>query len=197
MKKSLYFILIVGALILVFFLYPKNKSLINTDTDSDNTSYVSEENIDPHVAKPDIKEVSSELNSFYHKVYQFSFDYPKTFLVSNFLEGDGEQIIFNNKNKDWFQVYITPWDDGEALTVQKIKKDIPGIKIIDPKEVVLGPDQKNGIGEHALIFFSEDGGVGDTREVWFVHGSSLYQISTHKSFDLEIGKILSTLVFKY
>ncbi len=194
MKKVIFVVFVVFGVVGIFFVYGKNKAEIKKNTEDKNISV--EELNDPEVSKPDIKEVSSESNSFYHKVYQFSFDYPKTFSVSNFLEGDGEQVIFNNK-KEWFQIYITPWDDSEALTVQKIKKDIPGIKMIDPKEVILGPNQKDGVGQRAIIFFSADGGVGETREIWFVHNGSLYQISTYKSFDTEIGKILSTLVFKY
>ncbi len=71
----------------------------------------------------------------------------------------------------------------------------PDIVINNAQNVILGPRKKVGVGPRALILFSKDSSLGDTREVWFVMNGNLYQITTYKRLDTMIGKILSTLVF--
>lgn len=200
MKKRIWITFGLVLILTTIFFYLKsnkvsifNKENLNTkiDYESNGENLIQEKIIDP-----DIKKMSESLNTYFHKKYNFSFDYPSTFKTSNFIEGDGEQIQFQSDNGDWFQIYVTPWDEGDIITPERIKKDLPNIVIKEPQQVILGPKQKEGIGPRALIFFSKDVSIGDTREIWFVHNGSLYQISTYKSFDIEIGKILSTLVFQ-
>lgn len=196
MKRKIWLITIltVALLSVLFFIKFDNKSSINSDLGVVDS--VQQQNSIEEVVAPDIKKVNDSLNIYFHKKYNFTFEYPSTFKTSNFIEGDGEQIQFQSDKGDWFQIYVTSWDEGNIITPERIKKDLPNIIIKEPQQVILGPKQKEGIGPRALIFFSKDGSIGDTREIWFVHNGSLYQISTHKSFDIEIGKILSTLVFQ-
>ncbi len=194
MKKIIYIFLILLLLTAVFFAF-KNK----------NTGQINfENNIDPffensnsmEVLDPDIKKVNDTFNTYFHKKYSFSFDYLSIYKTSNFIEGDGEQIHFQADNGDWFQIYVTPWDEGSIITPERIRKDLPNIVIKEPQQVVLGPKQKDGVGPQALIFLSKDGTSIETREIWFVERGYLFQITTFKRLDPVIGNILSTLVFK-
>lgn len=195
MKRIFWLILIMSLVVItLFFIKFDKKSRINSDLVLQDTAQ--EPDMIEEVIAPDIKKVNDSLNIYFHKKYNFTFNYPSKFKTSNFIEGDGEQIQFQSDNGDWFQIYVTPWDEGDIITPERIKKDLPNIVIKEPQQVILGPKQKEGIGPRALIFFSKDVSIGDTREIWFVHNGSLYQISTYKSFDIEIGKILSTLVFQ-
>jgi len=163
----------------------------------DKTSFSKDE-----VIPGEIQEVDEDTNTFIHKQYGFSLNYPSSLTVSNFREGDGELVLFQGDNGDWLQIYIMPWDEEGDITVERIKEDLPDLLILDPQRVIIGPKQKEGIGPNALIFFSQDSGLGETREVWFIYpepsrgaASYLYQVTTYKRLDSVIGTVLSTLNF--
>lgn len=188
------FLTLTFVIIFSFIKFNKNGNLDlgNLDTQS----FIGEDDkIQKEVIAPDIKKVSESLNTYFHKKYNFSLNYPSIFKTSNFIEGGGEQIQFQSDNGDWFQIYVTPWDEGNTITPERIKKDLSSIVIKEPQQVILGPKQKDGIGPHALIFFSKDGST-ETREIWFAENGYLFQITTYKRLDSVIGNILSTLVFK-
>ncbi len=197
MKRNLIFsifvFVILATLVLIKFnINPELK--ISSGAFTGSESGIVEQQVEDVVA-PEIKTVDVSTNTFIHKKYNFSFNYPSEFKTSNFNEGGGEQILFNSINGDWFQIYITPWDEEETITSERIKKDLPSMVINSPQNAILGPRQKDGVGPHALIFFSKDSSLGETREVWYVMNGSLYQITTYKRLDAMIGKVLSTLVF--
>ncbi len=199
MKKILLIILVLGVLggaTFAFVWYAKRgtltapQSLSIDDILSDDAANIQEE-----VVPPEIKKVDESNNIYIHKKYGFTFNYPSDMKTSNFREGDGESINFQGDNGDWFQIYITSWDEEGDITVERIRQDLPDISIKEPQKVILGPRQKEGVGPHALIFFSKDSGLGETREVWFVQNRNFYQITTYKRLDSMIGEVLSTLVF--
>ncbi len=143
-----------------------------------------------------ISKIDIETSAFEHTQYGFTLNYPSSMKVTNFREGAGEMVLFQDDvKKMWFQMYITPWDEAGDLSVARIRKDMPSLVIINPQSVILGPKQKEGVGPHAVIFFSKDSGLGETFEVWFAFEGNLYQITTYRTLDSTLGKILSTLVF--
>lgn len=196
-KKTIFILtvfLVIGGVV-YYSQFFKNESLKKV---GENSTVVFQD-----VVPPEIKKVDDTTSTFIHKKHNFSFNYPSDLKVSNFREGEGEQILFQGENGDpagggasWFQIYITPWDEGEGITVDRIKQDLPDILIKEPQFVILGPRQKEGVGPKALIFFSQETGLGETREVWFVQEGNLYQITAYKKLDSMIGEILSTLVFE-
>lgn len=198
MRKKIFIIL--GLLLLGFMIFkyiPKVRPVDNvidiksiSENDEQNAG-----NLEP-VVEPDIKKIDDSTNTYVHKKYNFTFNFPSNLKTSNFNEGDGEQIQFREAKGDWFQIYITPWDEGDTITPERIKKDIPDIVIKEPQHVIIGPGQKDGVGPHALIFLSKDSSLGETREVWFAMNGNLYQITTYKRLDALVGEVLSTLVFK-
>lgn len=196
MKKMILIIvgvLVIGGVIFSFYKFSKNGKLSTVELGVTET--VDETEPIEEVVPPEIKKVDSSINTYVHKKYNFTFNFPSEYKTSNFNEGAGEQILFNASKGDWFQIYITPWDEGEIVTPERVKKDLPDIVIKEPQQVILGPTQKDGVGPHALIFFSKDSSLGETREIWFVENGSLYQITTYKRLDAVIGNVLSTLVF--
>lgn len=195
MKKIVTFFVVVvlGGIGFSFYRFSKNGKLVPPA----QIVIEDDEEVIPlePVVEPEIKRVDSTTNTFTHKKYNFSFNYPSNIKTSNFNEGDGEQILFQGDNNEWFQIYITPWDEEGDITAERIKQDLPDIVITSPQKAILGPKQKEGIGPHALIFYSKDSSLGDTREVWFVRNGNLYQITTYKKLDTMIGQILSSIVF--
>jgi hypothetical protein len=50
-------------------------------------------------------------------------------------------------------------------------------------------------GATAASFYSTDARLGDTYEVWVLHGGYLYEITTLKSLDTWLNGILATWKF--
>lgn len=197
MKKIIILIIIIAIAVFGLIKFSEERN--------DELSFAVDE-----VVPGEIKKVDADTNTFIHKGYGFSLNFPSNMTASNFREGEGEQVLFQGDNGDWFQIYITPWDEGKTITPERIKQDLPDIVIKDPQTVIIGPRQKEGIGPNAIIFFSKDSNLGETREIWFVYpdlsrassreqgrgvASFLYQITTYKRLDVMLGVVLSTLTF--
>jgi hypothetical protein len=147
-------------------------------------------------------EENKENNVYTDSQYKFSFEYPKDFTATKFREGEeGDTILVQKQgSKDGFQIFITPFDEPGPLTEERVKQDLPDLKMENSEQRVL----KNGVP--ALIFFSEETSLGKTREIWFIHpvrnpdsnGASnyyLYQVSTYKELDSLVAAIISTWKF--
>ena len=50
-------------------------------------------------------------------------------------------------------------------------------------------------GTPAKSFFGYNDQMGDTREVWFIHGGYLYEVTTYKPLDTWLTPILQTWKF--
>jgi len=99
-------------------------------------------------------------------------------------------LVQEKESKKSFQIFISPFDEPGPLTKERVKQDLPDLIINNPEQRVL----KNGAV--ALVFFSEESSIGETREIWFVHNGYLYQISTYKELDSLVAKIISTWRFQ-
>ena len=151
---------------------------------SENTEILNEEQIK--------EKVGSSSKTFNNSKYDFSFKYPDGFNISEFKEGEGDIVLAQMQGKEiGFQFFIMPFDEPGPITAERIKQDLPDMKINNPQSVIIG---KNNI--KALIFFTNDSGFGLAREVWFIYQGNLYQVSTYAKLDLFIGQVLSTLSFK-
>ena len=132
-----------------------------------------------------------ENNIYTDSQYKFSFEYPKNFTATKFQEGEeGDTILVQEKeSKKSFQIFISPFDEPGPLTKERILQDLPDLIINNPEQRVL----KNGAV--ALIFFSEEESLGETREIWFIHNNHLYQVTTTKDLDSLVADIISTWRF--
>lgn len=135
---------------------------------------------------------------FEHTQLRFSFRFPSDMTLStlpNLVEGvpAGEVILVQNSNAGrGFQITISPFDEpGNILTKERIQADVPDLKIIDPKPLLIG---ESGQG---LAFLSDnDQFGGNSREVWFVFNGNLYQISTYAHLDPILQSVFATWTFK-
>ncbi len=125
--------------------------------------------------------------------YHFSFKYPSDFKISP-IKADGMTTILvqDSKATAGFQIDITPMDeDIQALTVERIRQDLPDIHIESPQDVVLGASGKG------VAFFGDDPAFGGkSREVWFVYKKTLYQIRTYVRYDNLLKAVLGTWEFR-
>ena len=144
-------------------------------------------------------EVSLNTNTshFASDKFGYSLDYPSALQVTVYDEGaDGYTLLFAPQEtiagtateKIGFQIFISPFPEKDALTRERILKDLPDAIIEDPQAAILGD------GTKALIFWSNSA-VGRTREVWFARHGWLFEISTYAEFDARLADILKTWRF--
>jgi hypothetical protein len=129
------------------------------------------------------------MREYQSTAYHFSLLYPNYLKVSTFDEGGGATTItFQNPEKgQGFQIFIVPYGESQ-VSEQRFKYDEPSGVRNNLKNIVVD-------GASGDAFYSTDATIGETREVWVVHGGFLYEITTHKLLDAWLGGILQTWRF--
>lgn len=132
--------------------------------------------------------------TFRHSAYRFSFKYPEGFRA-NILpdaESGGETILVQDVSKNaGFQIHLEPYDDPDTdITAERLARDIPEMIVKEPQEVQIGASGQAGKG---LAFIATDTG---TREVWFIFGGTLFQLTAPIENDALLQRVLGTWTFK-
>ena len=127
---------------------------------------------------------------FRSDAYHFSLFYPDELLVGEREEVDGAHtFVFENASSTrGFQIFVVPYFE-EAVSAERLKKDLPSGVIKEQQEIVVGGDTKG------MIFYSTNALLGETREVWFIKNKFLYEVNTYKKLDVWLSQIIGTLVF--
>ena len=156
-RKSL---VIIGAIAILamsaVILLMEKQPLLKSDFNSSNSS----------------RQAPSGSKTYEDLDYGFSFFYPQDFSVGAFSgEENTKTVLVQDENKKTgVQVYISSFGEDITLTPERIKKDAPDVLMNDVKTVSL-----DGVN---TVSFGSVNSSGQSREVWFVHKSNLYQIST-------------------
>ncbi|MDO8594907.1 MAG: hypothetical protein Q7R93_05380 [bacterium] len=124
--------------------------------------------------------------------YRFSFKYPEGYTVRSIPdEATGGDIVLvqDLAGKAGVQIALSPFDEPNAvLTPNRVEQEA-GITVESPQDVLIG---KSGKG---LAFIGHGTDFGTSREVWFVFGTTLYQMSTYIEWDELLKNVLSTWQF--
>lgn len=109
--------------------------------------------------------------------YGFSLAYPKELSVKEFDEGGGAiNVSFQNVSSgQGFQIFIVPYAE-KTISKEQFLKDAPSGVRKGAKVIHLD-------GVPAESFYSEQSLLGETKEVWSLHGGYLYEITTYKDLD--------------
>ncbi len=137
------------------------------------------------VASPSGNEVSSRYDS---PNYNFYFDAPKGFRFTEIDDDRGVVILAEGSTGESFQIFVTPFDETDPLTPERIKKDLPQKVVSNPRAATLD-------GTKAIAFLSREEGTGEVFEIWFVRDGRLYQITTEIKFADGLQAILQTWKF--
>jgi len=130
--------------------------------------------------------------------YGFSFFYPENFSVGAFSDAENTKTILvqNAENTAGIQIFISAFDENITLTPERIKKDVPDIAMSDVKSISVGQEQRSDLGVPALrsdlvtaVSFNSNNSTGQSREVWFVYKSDLYQISAPQLTSPDLGDL--------
>ena len=133
-------------------------------------------------------------NIYTNDDYNFLLRYPDTLSVSEFKDSGATVVLIQESGSArGFQIFISAWDEGvESLTAERIERDLPGLVMREVEKVRIGISE----GYPAVLFQSENDGIGETREVWFVYNDNLYQVRAPLSYDTELSWVMSTWTFQ-
>jgi hypothetical protein len=132
---------------------------------------------------------ASDLEEYQNVKYKFSLRYPPGAIIHSFDEGGGASTITleNDAEGEGFQIFIVPYN-GDKVTQERFLMD-------DPSGVMLEPRQGLLDGAPASMFFSKDTLLGDTREIWFIRGGYLYEVTAPKVLDQWLQSVIATWRF--
>ena len=119
----------------------------------------------------------------------FSILYPQAMAVQVYKEeGNALTATFEDDAVDQeFEVFAVPYE-GQQITTQRFKMDEPSGVYKEPHEVLID-------GVCATAFVGNNDIMGDTSEVWFIHGGYLYEVMTYKELDTWLAAIMQTWKF--
>ena len=118
----------------------------------------------------------------------FSLEYPDDLSVLEYGSADNSTITFEDRSGErGFQVYVVPYE-GSVVTPERYRLDLESQPMTNLKEIEID-------GAHATIFFSKSNLIGDTREVWFIHGGFLYEVTARKDLDAWLAEVMKTWRF--
>ncbi len=200
-KKVLIVIGLIAALLVGGFMLKKPADQAQSFLESLNR--VATTSLETGTAKENKKNTDSDPR-YINPNFAFSFLPPTGYTVATFRDNDTSgsavtTVLLQAKagadkqaNNNGLQILISAWDETpEALTVARIQKDIPTMKITNSST----RDIKN-IGT-VIEFESNNANFsGKSYETWFVAHNDLYQISTYSENRGVVSEILSTWNFQ-
>jgi len=191
MKKFIIIVLIIGVIAGGGYVLSNKK--IGSSAPGTNAASVWEKGVEGSPVSAETLTAGNS-KSFKDTARGFSFLYPKRLDATTFPDGNsGDIVLVQSPEKgEGFQILITPYGEGGSnLTAEMIQAEIPDLKISDAQELLLGESGKG------VAFISDnDSFAGNSREVWFVYGGNLYQISTYARLDPLLQSVLGTWKFE-
>ena len=122
----------------------------------------------PMLPRPEIPSGAKEFRS---APFHFSILYPEGMTVQVYKEkGKAFTAAFeDDKAREELDVFVLPY--AEQQITARFKVDEPSGVFKEPHDITVD-------GVRATTFFGHNPTIGDTREVWFIHGGYLYEVMT-------------------
>jgi hypothetical protein len=134
-----------------------------------------------------IKQLPNGQAAYISPLLGFMVAYPHDLKVSEFNDGSSSTIVFENReNGTGFQVFVIPYKDNH-ITEERLRMDTGGV-MEERQDIVVD-------GIPAIMFFSKNLALGETREVWFIHNGFLYEVATYKDLDPWLSSIMKSWKF--
>lgn len=135
------------------------------------------------------REARAGYKEYRNETYRFALLYPEDLTVKEYNEGGGAMTVTfeNRETVQGFQIFVVPYAAPE-ISAEQFKRDSPSGVVQEPRTIALD-------GTPGTIFFSIDPLLGETRELWVIHGGYLFEVTAHKSLDEWLGTIMLTWKF--
>lgn len=145
-----------------------------------------------------VKDLTFGGKEYKHGLLGFGFKYPNEYTISsfgNFYDSNGETVLLQNEDKSrGLQVLITPFDEDIALTLKRIKKDLPSLSVLEGVETEIGAGEKKVV----VVTFKSTNNLtnGKSLEAWFVYRNNLYQVSGLEASKELFDELIKTWTFE-
>lgn len=168
------------------FYYSSPSAPQNSDFSTDLAAAPTLASTSPEALAREVPEGWKEYTS---SRYRFSLFYPQGLAVQSFNEGGGAQTVTfqNTTTVEGFQIFIVPYTEPQ-VTDERFKQDVPSGVRKELTNITID-------GATGAAFYSTNTLLGETREVWFVHGGYLYEVTTLKPLGSWLDDILGTWRF--
>jgi hypothetical protein len=184
-----------------WFLFSKNQThssidqgtlfgvIATSSVSSNGTSTAATDEAPLSTTIPQTVAVSDHTKRYENRAFHFSLIYPNNLVAQESAErGNAITVTFQDpQTGEGFDIFVTPYS-GTTITKQRFSSDEPSGVFQEPQDIIIG-------GTRATMFFGSNPIMGDTREVWFIHGGYLYEVATYKELDSWLGSIMQTWKF--
>lgn len=125
----------------------------------------------------------------YNEKYRFSLFYPDTLSLKAYDEGGGASTIALQSvaRAEGFQIFVVPYR-GAQVSMERFRRDVPSGVMREPLDITID-------GATATSFYSANAALGDTAEIWFIHGGYLFEVTAPKSQAAWLSEIMQTWQF--
>jgi hypothetical protein len=115
--------------------------------------------------------------------------YPDDLTVSEQPGEDGSMVVLflDQTTAQGFDIFIAPYDQPK-ITQATFLMDEPSGVMNDPQNITID-------GVPATEFFSTNSVMGASREIWFLHGGFLYEVTAPQPLDSWLLQIMETWQF--
>lgn len=126
---------------------------------------------------------------YQNEKYGFSLFYPKSMSVSEYDEGgDANTFVFQNaESMLGFQIFVIPYNK-EQIGEERFEADIPTGVRKDTHSITID-------GVPGVSFHVSNTTLGETSEVWLVHGGYLYEVLTLRSTESLLEEVIKSWKF--
>lgn len=171
-------VLIVCALGVLYVMYHVKSVPVPTHTST---------NVVENIKKG--REAPKGMRVYENAEYHISLFYPEGLSINERAEGGHATTITfqNTKTVQGFQIFVTPYSEPQ-VTDERFKQDEPSGVRESTQHIVVD-------GATGAAFYSMNADLGATREVWFVKGGLLYEVTTLKPLEAQLLTVLESWKF--
>jgi hypothetical protein len=182
--------LVLGVGAVVFFNTQTHLAANGTSQSAATAASASEEPAPLSSSIPETTQLTQDWRGYENKEFRFGLLYPDDLHVKEYKERSGAlSVVFEERVDEGrgFQIYVTSYVE-DHITPERFLLDVSSGVMEEPTDIVIG-------GVPAIMFFSENSIMGDTREVWFINNGFLYEVVTYKQLDAWLSTIMQSWQF--
>ena len=125
---------------------------------------------------------------YYNPQLDFSLFYPNNLTVKVSHDGGATTLRFEDiQTVQGFQIFIVPYTASQVTQTRFLQDEPSGVRN-SPKDITID-------GATAMSFYGSDIRLGETAEIWFIHGGYLYEVTALKKDAAWLASIMRTWEF--